>query len=274
MKVSVIIPTYKPGDYLWECLDSIGRQSIPKTDYEVIIVLNGCTHPWLTQIEDYIREHSNLNIRLLHTELPGVSNARNMALDAAGGEYAVFIDDDDLITETYLADLLSTAEADDADIVGANVKSFAGKEFSDDYIGKAYRRISKIKAPTLRQARSYFSSSCCKIIKRSAIADMRFDPELSIGEDALFMATISKNVNRISSCNNPEAYYLRRLRDGSALHSRTSSLRMLKGMCRKQKKHIAVYLSDTRRYSFLFFMTNVLVIGADTFISILKKMNR
>ena len=39
MKVSVIIPTYKPKDYLWKCLDSIAKQTFPKEDFEVILVL-------------------------------------------------------------------------------------------------------------------------------------------------------------------------------------------------------------------------------------------
>lgn len=270
MKITVIIPTYKPGTYLWECLDSLCNQSILKSFYELVIVLNGCTQPWLAELQDYVREHNDLNIRLLHTESPGVSNARNMALTAAAGEYIVFIDDDDLITETYLEDLFLTAELTGADVVGANVQSFRGDEKCDDYLGKAYRRISKIGNPSLYRARSYFSSSCCKIIRRSAIGDTRFDPELSIGEDSLFMATISKNVARVSSCRNPEAYYLRRLRDGSALHSKTSSSRLLADMYRKQKKHLLVYLSDMCRYNFLFFMTNLLVIGADTVYAIFK----
>ena len=41
MKLSVIIPSYKPGDYLWECLDSLCNQSLDGKDFEVLIVLNG-----------------------------------------------------------------------------------------------------------------------------------------------------------------------------------------------------------------------------------------
>ena len=46
MKISVIIPTYKPQAYLWKCLDSMVAQTFPKEEFEVILVLNGCSEPW------------------------------------------------------------------------------------------------------------------------------------------------------------------------------------------------------------------------------------
>ena len=40
-KISVIIPTYAPKDYLWECLGSLENQTLSKDEFEVILVLNG-----------------------------------------------------------------------------------------------------------------------------------------------------------------------------------------------------------------------------------------
>ncbi|MCF2604299.1 glycosyltransferase family 2 protein [Parabacteroides distasonis] len=54
MKIFVIIPTYKPQAYLWECLDSMVAQTFPKEEFEVILVLNGCTEPYKSDIERYI----------------------------------------------------------------------------------------------------------------------------------------------------------------------------------------------------------------------------
>ena len=94
--ISVIIPTYKPKAYLWECLDSIANQTISSQNYEVIIVLNGCTEPWAGELEKYISSNmSGLNVNFVNCEEGGVSNARNIALNLAKGEYITFIDDDD-----------------------------------------------------------------------------------------------------------------------------------------------------------------------------------
>ena len=53
MKISVIIPSYKPQEYLWQCLDSLCSQTFPKEDFELILVLNGCKEPYYEQIKAY-----------------------------------------------------------------------------------------------------------------------------------------------------------------------------------------------------------------------------
>ena len=105
MKISVIVPTYKPQAYLWECLDSIYNQTFPKTDYELILVLNGCCEPYNTRIKEWFSKHSDLQVQYFQTDEGGVSNARNIALDNAKGDYVTFIDDDDLISPEYLKEL-------------------------------------------------------------------------------------------------------------------------------------------------------------------------
>ena len=96
MKISVIIPTYKPQDYIWECLDSLIKQTFSCDDFEIILVLNGCNNPWQENIEKYVEKNMRgMNVQFFISEMAGVSNARNLGLDNAKGEYVTFIDDDD-----------------------------------------------------------------------------------------------------------------------------------------------------------------------------------
>lgn len=85
MKISIIVPTYKPQAYLWECLDSIYNQTFPKSEYELVLVLNGCCEPYNTQIKEWLSKHPDLQVQYFQTDEAGVSNARNMALDVARG---------------------------------------------------------------------------------------------------------------------------------------------------------------------------------------------
>ena len=79
--ISVIIPTYKPQAYLWECLDSMVAQTFPKEEFEVILVLNGCSEPYKRDIEQYISpKMGSMHVQFIHTEEGGVSNARNMGI--------------------------------------------------------------------------------------------------------------------------------------------------------------------------------------------------
>ena len=113
MKISVIVPTYKPKEYLWECLDSLVAQTLSGSEWELLLVLNGCCEPWRTQIEQYIgSKMQGMNVVFVQTDTPGVSNARNIALDRARGEYITFIDDDDYVSPQYLEELLKAATPD------------------------------------------------------------------------------------------------------------------------------------------------------------------
>ena len=78
MKISVIIPSYKPGEYIKECLSSLKRQTLSADDFEIVVVLNGCDAPYQSVLEKYIQEENIVNAHVIHTDTPGVSNARNV----------------------------------------------------------------------------------------------------------------------------------------------------------------------------------------------------
>jgi glycosyltransferase involved in cell wall biosynthesis len=69
MKISLIIPTFRPQSYLWECLDSVYAQTFSKAEFEVIIVLNGCKEPYDSQIKAWIQAHDDLNVQYIQTDV-------------------------------------------------------------------------------------------------------------------------------------------------------------------------------------------------------------
>ena len=112
MQLSVIIPTYKPTEYLKECLSALVKQTLPPDKYEIIIVLNGCNEPYYATINEFIGNEKIANTRIIQTNTPGVSNARNIGIDHSAGDYLAFIDDDDYISESYLEELYYIADID------------------------------------------------------------------------------------------------------------------------------------------------------------------
>ncbi|GHT97325.1 hypothetical protein FACS1894142_1600 [Spirochaetia bacterium] len=102
-EISIIIPTCKPQNYLFECLASIQKQIFSKHMFEIIIILNGEKDPYYDAIKKYITfDLVGYHVELLYTEISGVSNARNLGTEKSQGKYIAFIDDDDVISENYL----------------------------------------------------------------------------------------------------------------------------------------------------------------------------
>lgn len=218
MKVSVIIPSYKPGAYLWDCLESLARQTLDPAAYEVILVLNGCGEPWQSRIEAFLRERMGaVATTFVQTDAAGVSNARNLGLARAQGEYIAFVDDDDYVSEGYLEELLRLAGPDTVPL--ADVFAFADGENGIRLPyreSEAYRKYAAGGKHRFPYARSYFSGPCLKLLHRDIVGDRRFDPRLSVGEDTLFMFAVSDRIRYVDFTSERAVYY-RRIREGSAL---------------------------------------------------------
>lgn len=259
MDISVIIPTYRPKDYLWECLDSLAVQTLPKEKFEVIIVLNGCKDPYYMQISDYAIQHAdNLNIRLIHTRENGVSNARNIGLDNAEGRFIAFIDDDDYISPTYLEEM--SAKAADETIVACDTYYFKDGCTERQYsrMSEVFHNLSPEGKTDYINARRLFFCACMKLIPAKSIADRRFDTSMTVGEDGLFMFSISDKYTFVDFTSDKAVYY-RRLRKDSVFlsHSASSRMTILRNDLKMIWKYTALYFSGIFRYSFFFYLTRI-----------------
>ncbi len=252
--ISIIIPTYKPQDYLWQCLDSFAAQTLNKRLWELIVVLNGCKEPWLEQLDTYAAEHKNMQLRIIHTDTAGVSNARNIGIDAAQGEYIGFVDDDDYVSPGYLEEL--AALADPQTIAASYTVAFDdARDYIPYYIEKAYHQHASKGTMPFYTARTYFSGPCMKLIHRDIIGDRRFDTTLTLGEDSLFMFLISNRMQQIRFTGKDAVYY-RRIRQGSASHT-LSWIRTIWNCIRLIWQYTRIYFRG-KDYLFSFYSTRVL----------------
>lgn len=259
MKISVIIPSYKPQPYLRDCLYSLEKQTFDKNDFEVIIVLNGCCEPYLSDIRKNLAG-LQLMACVVQTDIPGVSNARNIGLDLAQGDFITFIDDDDLVSETYLAAMYDIAVKGHVPL--SNIVAFKGDDISSRepyYISNvfhAHKDEGVIK--DIVRIRSYFSTSCCKLLERRIIGSRRFDVRFTHGEDSLFMFLISDRCHSFQ-LTTPDVVYYRRLREGSAVAlSTTWSFKhrwMHAWACIAQ--YTRVYCHACKLYNLRFYLTRV-----------------
>lgn len=260
MKISVIIPTYNPKNYLWECLESLKYQTFPPCDFEILIVLNGAKNPYYRNIEHYIIDNlMGINVYLFYSNIEGVSNARNIGLENAKGEFITFIDDDDYVSQSFLYDLYQVADKDT--IALSNVISFIDGD--SNMIPVPYKKSDLFRILCSKgnikylKARQYFSGSCMKLISSDIINNRRFNIKFKNGEDSLFMFLISDKIKMVCAAN-IDAIYFRRNRLDSAYNSRKKVIYKIRNSVLILLEYNKIYFSNLRKYSFIFYLTRVL----------------
>lgn len=258
MKISVIIPTYKPQLYLQDCLRSIASQTFPKKDYEVIIVLNGCDEPYKSKITHFISENmSDINVNFIHTTLKGVSNARNIALENCRGEYIAFIDDDDYVSSQYLELLYLKASENTIPLCYPLSFKDGTKNYTPYLITRDYDKNVKSGKCNFKKARKFFSGPVYKLIPRQVIGDRRFDCRFSNGEDSLFMFLISDKFQYVDFTSK-EAVYYRRIRENSAVTIKRPRFSICINELKRMIIYTKIFFSNPFKYSFNFYVTRML----------------
>ena len=111
--ISVIIPVYNTERYLRRCLDSIANQTY--RDWEALCVNDGSTDGSRAILQEYADRDGRFTI--IDKPNGGVSDARNVGMDAARGEYINFVDSDDLIHPQTFEIAHTLAKRDGSDIV-------------------------------------------------------------------------------------------------------------------------------------------------------------
>ncbi|MFI3316930.1 MAG: glycosyltransferase family A protein [Rikenellaceae bacterium] len=97
-KVSILVPIYGVEQYIEQCARSLFSQSYPHCEF--IFVDDASKDGSLARLRGVAAEYKELEQQIKIVELPqngGVATARNAALDAATGEYILFVDADDWV---------------------------------------------------------------------------------------------------------------------------------------------------------------------------------
>lgn len=123
--ISIIIPVYKVEKYLQQCIESIISQTFK--DYEILLIDDGSPDSCPTLCDSFSEKYSF--IRVIHKENGGSSDARNVGIKNAKGEYLIFVDSDDYWDgEDSLQKLAKTINNDKPDLVLYGCKDYFVKE--------------------------------------------------------------------------------------------------------------------------------------------------
>lgn len=114
--ISVIIVAYNYERYLPRCLNAVIAQKFE--DYEIVIVDNGSTDGSAKIIHNYIEMNKEIDFNFIKIDKNiGLPNGRNKGIEAARGEYILFNDADDWMSDDCLLELAQKAKSTNADKV-------------------------------------------------------------------------------------------------------------------------------------------------------------
>lgn len=196
--ISIIVPVYNVENYLDRCVRSICEQSY--TDLEIILVDDGSTDS-SGEICDKWTE-KDCRIKAVHKSNGGLSDARNIGLKNATGDYIAFIDSDDWIEKDYCLTLLNTITEKECDIAGCKFRRTSDNStVSDSKETVGYSCFKKNEE--IMRSLIYGKINCIvcnKLYKRTTVYDVLF-PFGKQHEDDFWTYKVFFRINKYVECD-------------------------------------------------------------------------
>lgn len=195
--ISIIVPVYNVEQYLFLGVERILRQKF--LDFELILINDGSCDSsgricnYFATIDD--RVHS------FHKSNGGVSSARNLGIEKAGGEWLCFVDSDDFVDDNYLSLFVELLTKYGGDYYVASFNSLINGivnrtyKLSDAVYSKAEIKDSII---YLRKSMAFgvpWNKMFCTSIVRGH--NILFNEDLSSYEDELFSLQYLKYATKV-----------------------------------------------------------------------------
>ena len=183
IRFSIIIPNYNKGQYINECLSSVINQSYK--NLEIIVIDDGSTDNSLEEIKKF-------DVKFYTTNRLQAGGARNLGIKKAKGEYIIFLDSDDYLSNNNILEELNNF-INNEDLIFLNYTMNKDGEMSEklDVCGDIYKKIEL----------SSFLGAPTKCYKRSLIKDLKF-PEKQRFEDIVFTLETMCKANSYNHFNN------------------------------------------------------------------------
>lgn len=202
--VSLVIPIYNAGTFLRRCLDSVKQQTYK--NFECILVDDGSTDESGMICDDYAFEDKRF--RVIHSSNKGVSHARNAGIKEANGRYIVFIDSDDVVSPSYLNNLLVIDSRCDLVLSGIRFVNFDGEEIKTSNFISFYDKDFSIDQLKKMISTKMINTACAKRFKKDIIRQFQlsFDSRYNLAEDTLFVSRYLSCIHSV--CSIQEIDYL------------------------------------------------------------------
>ncbi|OKL48484.1 hypothetical protein BSR28_01965 [Boudabousia liubingyangii] len=191
--ISIIIPVYKSVNTIERTLNSLLSQTLDKSKFNAIVVLNGEDDGSAKIIETFIHDHKDLEIHFIRTNDSGAGLARNIAIRIADREYMTFLDADDEFEPRFLE--VSFGHLNPINMVVNPIVDVSpeGVIESNTVLGERIRRLAGQSVP-VHQVPWILGFNACKILPTKLLKRIRYNTSLESGEDLVFFALMLRHL--------------------------------------------------------------------------------
>lgn len=220
-KISVIVPVYNKEDYLRACVDSILAQNY--RNIEIILVDDASTDGSGSICDSYGKKE---RVKVIHQENSGPTAACVTGMQAAAGEYYLFVDSDDYVEPDMVSGMASHLTGVKGEIVCCNHLLEKQKKTVPVYsatrpgVYEKERLETQIKARLIGQERKVIPlSRCMKLCEKSVFEgnEAYYDYGIRFGDDSHMMYPAFLNSTRVVVLKDA-LYYHYRYVEGSIIH--------------------------------------------------------
>lgn len=256
--ISILIPVYNAQQYLAGCLESVCTQSY--RNLEIILVDDGSTDGSKDVYEAYAQKDTR--IRIIKQKNSGVAAARTAALGAASGEYLMYVDSDDSISENAVELMLARIQRDNSDLVIArHIRIFPDITLPQDpntIIPEGTYSRGQILV-FFGLGKTFIMGMTGKLFACAILEGVTF-PNLGCGEDCWVFSTYINRCRQVSVVDC--AIYNYYMRTGSITHTLNDATHLdsLKGDLHTIKFFIESGFINSAKKWFSYAMGNVVLI--------------
>lgn len=217
--ISIIVTAYNVEKYLSQCLESCMKQSF--NDIEIIVVNDGSKDNTENIIKEYCKQDKR--IKYLCQENSGVSVARNNGMRIASGDYVMFVDGDDYLSEKIISELAVEIDPE-TDIVACCCKGFDDNgEYPNYFFDNSYTMVSvnekerlylqlmktEAEQPDNQSIFTGIGVPWGKLYRKTFLDSnmLKFNPELKRMQDNIFNTYAFSIAKKIKYLNSPLYYY-------------------------------------------------------------------
>lgn len=220
--ISVIIPIYMVERYIHECISTVLDQTY--RNLEIILIDDGSTDNSPHICDEYAVNYNQ--VKVIHKENGGLSDARNVGIHESSGDYILFLDGDDFWDDKdavfHLVERIS--------VTGADVLNFSYKKYYEDTNAKVpyFSQLPSMpieyedkieQLDYITRHGLYIASACNKLIKKKLFTEEMLFKKGVYSEDIEWCARLLKHAGSMDFiCEN---FYCYRQRRDSITHTVT-----------------------------------------------------